>query len=56
MSKFVGFGCLRRRELYKKAGKRYAPEEIARRKEFDEEFGFWLDGVRGGIGKSESRF
>jgi len=35
-----------RPELYKRAGRRYTPEDIARRKEFDEEFNLWLEEVR----------
>jgi len=33
---------------YKKGRGGNTPEEIARRKEFDEEFNLWLEGVRGG--------
>lgn len=46
VSEIVHESAGERPELYKRARRTYSPEDIARRKEFDEEFNLWVEKVR----------
>ncbi|ADN35023.1 conserved hypothetical protein [Methanolacinia petrolearia DSM 11571] len=53
VSEIVHESADERPELHRKVRRQYTPEDFARRKEFDEEFGLWLDEIRRGNRREE---